>query len=84
MRAVSLIALISLLLFSAGCPAAHDDYPGLACKANSDCYVGELCNSGGICVPNMDMSIEGDFAHLPFDFSGTDIMPSDDLTPEDM
>ncbi|MGZ3426156.1 MAG: hypothetical protein ACXVCV_05865 [Polyangia bacterium] len=66
-----------------GCPAAHDDYPGLACKVNSDCYQGEICN-GTICVPNDDLSIEGDFAHPPLDFTmPTDGMP-DDLTPGDM
>ena len=26
---------------SRGCPAAHDDYPGTACKTNADCYQGE-------------------------------------------
>lgn len=52
----------------AGCPAAHDDYPGASCKVNADCYQGETCN-GTICVPLIDMSVTGDFAH-----------PSPDLT----
>jgi hypothetical protein len=68
----------------AGCPAGHDDYPGTACKINSDCYQGEVCN-GTICVPNLDMSIMGDFAHppLPSD-GGTDLQSIDDMTPVDL
>jgi hypothetical protein len=66
-----------------GCPAAHNDYPGAACKTNSDCYVGEICN-GTICEPNNDMSIQGDFAHPSLDLSMPgDLMP-DDMTPVDL
>ncbi|MCU1280424.1 MAG: hypothetical protein JWM53_3970, partial [bacterium] len=57
------------------------------CKVNSDCYEGEVCN-GTVCVPNVDMSIEGDFAHPPFtDLSGggDDLPPAaDDMTPVDL
>lgn len=68
----------------AGCPAAHDDYPGTACKVNADCYQGEICN-GTICVPDQDMSIVGDFAHPPLDFSNGDLLPgADDMTPVDL
>jgi hypothetical protein len=66
-----------------GCPAAHSDYPGTACKANSDCYQGEVCN-GTMCVPNLDLSVMGDFAHPIPDLS-SDLMPNmDDMTPVDM
>ena len=66
-----------------GCPAAHDDYPGSSCKVNADCYQGEICN-GTICVPNVDMSVVGDFAHLSPDLSGSDMMLMDDMTPVDL
>ena len=62
----------------AGCPAAHSGYPGTSCKTNSDCYVGEICSSALICVPNLDMAITGDFAHPPFDIGATDMSPGDD------
>jgi hypothetical protein len=42
-----------------GCPAAHDDYPGVSCKTNNDCFKGEVC-SNSICqpaTPPQDMSI---------------------------
>jgi len=70
----------------AGCPAAHSDYPGTACKINSDCYEGEICN-GSVCVPNLDMSVTGDFAHPIPDLSSEDLMPNmmmDDMTSGDM
>jgi hypothetical protein len=76
----ALVAATSL----GGCPAAHDDYPGTACKMNSDCYQGEICN-GTVCVPNLDMSIVGDFAHPPLDLSMGDLSPgADDMTPVDL
>jgi hypothetical protein len=43
----------------AGCPAAHDDYPGSSCKTSNDCFNGEVCNNS-ICVaatPPRDMSV---------------------------
>ena len=67
----------------AGCPAAHDDYPGAACKVNSDCYQGEVCTNL-VCVPTQDMAINGDFAHPPLDLSDEDMMPMDDMTPVDL
>ncbi|HEY2743490.1 MAG TPA: hypothetical protein VGL86_02665 [Polyangia bacterium] len=70
----------------AGCPAAHDDYPGTSCKSTSDCYVGEICSTAGMCMPNIDMSITGDFAHLPFGDGGNetmDLSSTSDLTSGD-
>jgi len=69
----------------AGCPAAHDDYPGTACKTNADCYQGEVCKDNTICVPNVDMSMIGDFAHppLPSDGGNGNDMTPDDMTPGD-
>jgi hypothetical protein len=73
----------------AGCPAAHDDYPGTSCDPTSSavqCYVGEICSSAGTCVPNFDMSIVGDFAHLPFGDGGETIdlsSSTNDLTSGD-
>jgi len=91
MRRRMMIALVTgglaLAGSLAGCPAAHDDYPGTACKTNSDCYQGEICKDNTICVPNIDMSIIGDFAHPPLPTDGgnggTD-MASEDMTSEDM
>jgi hypothetical protein len=39
--------LALLALFACGCPLSHGDYPGRACKQNSDCFVGEgeTCNT---------------------------------------
>ena len=51
-----------------GCPAAHSGYPGTSCMIDSDCYVGEICTNS-VCVPNDDMTIIGDFALPPLDFS---------------
>ncbi|MCU1282291.1 MAG: hypothetical protein JWM53_5837 [bacterium] len=88
-RALATILLGAALIVTAalsGCPAAHDDYPGTACTSTSDCYQGEIC-SGMICVINQDMSIQGDFAHLPFGDGGVadDLTPPpDDLTPVDL
>ena len=66
----------------AGCPAAHNDYPGTTCKTTSDCYLGEVFSTAGMCVPNIDMSITGDFAHLPFGDGGNNM--TDDLSTSDM
>ncbi|HXU69745.1 MAG TPA: hypothetical protein VN947_10475 [Polyangia bacterium] len=71
----------------AGCPAAHNDYPGTACKINADCYVGEVCKDNTICVPiPADMSIIGDFAHppLPTDGGPDDLSEPSDMTPVDL
>lgn len=66
----------------AGCPAAHNDYPGTACTKNADCYQGEVCKDNTICVPNVDMTVIGDFAHPPLP---NDAGPDDDLSsPSDM
>jgi len=67
-----------------GCPAAHNEYPGSACKTNSDCYQGEIC-SDSVCVPNTDFAVISDFAHPPLDFSMGDLLPgADDMTPVDL
>ena len=63
-----------------GCPAAHNSYPGTSCMVDSDCYVGERCSSS-VCVPNEDMTIIGDFAHPPLDFS---MMTDGGGTPDDL
>jgi hypothetical protein len=78
------LAVILLLLTGGGfaligCPAAHDDYPGLACKVDSDCYGAETCVNL-VCTPP-DLSIPGDLSFPRFDFSHTDIMMDDGDTP---
>ena len=65
-----------------GCPAAHNDYPGTACMTSGDCYVGEVCTNL-VCVPNQDMTINGDFAHPPLDFANADALTPDDLVSVD-
>ena len=56
-------ALVAMTTLS-GCPAAHDDYPGAACKTDNDCFQGEHCMNGTICVVDVDLSIElPDLAH---------------------
>jgi hypothetical protein len=89
MRRLIFAALVSGLLAATttlvGCPAAHDDYPGTSCKANSDCYIGEICN-GTICVPDVDMQvILPDLAHN-FGEGGVpdDLTSGSDLTPVDL
>ncbi len=67
----------------AGCPAAHNDYPGTSCTMDSDCYVGEVCKDHSICVLNVDMSIVGDFAHLPFGDGGESDLSTSDMTSGD-
>lgn len=77
-------ALVAFATLS-GCPAAHDDYPGTSCMANSDCYIGEICN-GTICVPDVDMQvILPDLAHN-FGEGGVpdDLSDSSDMTPVDL
>jgi hypothetical protein len=46
-------AVVTIAL--AGCPAAHDAYPGNSCKSDEDCFAGEHCMNGSICVPNEAM-----------------------------
>jgi len=66
-----------------GCPAAHDGYPGKACKANSDCYVGETCNVMTMTCepPPADMSVSLDFPMPDFimneDLFGADLSAVD-------
>jgi len=36
-----------LLMLACGCPAAHSDYPDKSCKANNDCFQGEMCVLNG-------------------------------------
>jgi hypothetical protein len=86
MMALLVLGAMALAGSLAGCPAAHDDYPGTACMSDNDCYQGEVCKDHTICVPNIDMSVIGDFAHppLPSDGGGDkDLMPSD-MTPDDL
>jgi hypothetical protein len=52
-------ALVAGVVALAGCPAAHNDYPGGSCKIDSDCYEGEACMNGSICVP---VAAPGDMA----------------------
>jgi hypothetical protein len=35
----------------AGCPGAHDPFPGTACTKDTDCYIGEKCMNATVCVP---------------------------------
>ena len=88
MRRFLVVSLLAGALIGAtalsGCPAAHNDYPGTACKMNSDCYQGEICN-GTVCVPNTDFAVISDFAHPPLDFATGDLLPgADDMTPVDL
>jgi hypothetical protein len=88
MRRLILTALLGAAVATAatlsGCPAAHSDYPGTSCRVDSDCFQGEVCQNNTICVPNLDMSVIGDFAHPSPDLSGDDMMPMDDMTPVDL
>jgi hypothetical protein len=83
-RALCAIAgtfLVGIVLGAAGCPAAHDDYPGTSCKTDSDCFKGEHCMNSTICVADaVDMAIElPDLAHFGPDMADTDMTPGDDL-----
>ncbi len=62
-----------------GCPAAHDEYPGLACKQDSDCYLGETCQN--LVCAGMDMSVPTDMAFPKFDFARPDLLDSDGDQP---
>jgi hypothetical protein len=55
----ALFPVAAALLLSA-CPAAHDDYPTTACKLDSDCYVGESCDTkAGLCIAGaLDMALD--------------------------
>ena len=53
MRRLILAALVAGAAALTGCPAAHNDYPGGSCKTDNDCYKGEKCMNGSICVPSM-------------------------------
>jgi hypothetical protein len=88
-----LIMVLSAVLVTAsvgatliGCPAAHDGYPGKDCKANTDCYVGEICNTTTLTceLPASDMSVPDDFPKPDFtvmeDLIGADLTGSDDLS----
>jgi hypothetical protein len=65
-----------------GCPAAHDDFPGLSCKTDGDCYQGEMCINMVCMPPPMDMTMPEDFPHPDFsmhqDLSGDDGGPDVD------
>jgi len=60
MRRLAAMALLALAL--AGCPATHDAYPdtrNMSCVTDDDCYQGEHCGTGGMCVagaPDMAMA----------------------------
>ena len=58
-----------------GCPAAHDEFPGLACKQDSDCFQGETCVN--LVCAGMDMSIPTDMAFPKFDFARPDMTEAD-------
>ena len=62
-----------------GCPAAHDHYPGLACKQDSDCFLGETCQN--LVCAGMDMSVPTDMAFPKFDFARPDLLDSDGDQP---
>jgi hypothetical protein len=76
---------VGIVLGAAGCPAAHDDYPGSSCKTDSDCFKGEPCMNNTICVSDaIDMAVElPDIAGFP---PGTDLSGlggPDDMTGGD-
>ena len=78
----ALAALTTLV----GCPAAHDDYPGAACKTDSDCYEGEHCLNQTLCVldtPDMAVRLP-DLAHFFGDGGGPDLLSPDDMSPVDL
>jgi hypothetical protein len=50
MKVTQIILAAAAALALAGCPAAHGSYPTRACMTDSDCYVGERCESGTTCV----------------------------------
>jgi hypothetical protein len=66
-----LLAAIGVLVLGAtslaGCPAAHDDYPTLACKIDSDCFKGETCVAL-VCTPVQDLAVQPDLLLSQFDF----------------
>ena len=66
----ALFAIPLLLLLTGavlvGCPAAHDDYPGLACKADSDCYGAERCVNLLCEAPMPDLGMD---SFPPFDLA---------------
>lgn len=62
---VFLVAVASALVLAAGvvgCPAAHDAYPGKACKTDNDCYLGEICVNLECAPPPPDMPVQMDAA----------------------
>ena len=70
-----LFALGGAASLGTGCPAAHDEFPGLACKQDSDCFQGETCVNL-VCTPP-DLSIPTDMAFPKFDFARPDMSEAD-------
>lgn len=87
MRAWVLLAAIAVLAVGAttlaGCPAAHDEFPSLACKQTSDCFKGEICVAM-VCMPDQDMSIPPDLLLSQFDFMKPPDLIGVDLVGDDL
>jgi hypothetical protein len=82
-------AALAVTAALSGCPAAHDDYPGLSCKTDSDCYQGEHCMNASICVADTDLAaVEYDLAHKSSNSDGgvEDLatLPADQMTGADL
>lgn len=75
-----LVAAIGMLATGAatlaGCPAAHDDFPSLACKQDSDCFQGELCVAM-VCMPVQDLAAIPDLLFFGIDFARIDLTSVD-------
>jgi hypothetical protein len=75
-----LLAAIGVLVLGAtslaGCPAAHDDYPTLACKIDSDCFKGETCVAL-VCTPVQDLAVQPDLLFFGIDFAKPDLVSTD-------
>jgi hypothetical protein len=67
----AVFAILAAVLLSGavllGCPAAHDEYPGLACKTDSDCYGAEHCVNLQCEAPMPDLAM--DISFPTFDFA---------------